>query len=108
MASFSLVGLFLALKIMLGWGNAGSRVARNTIMMNEVPNEYMGRVNSFFAAVGMLLRVSLIGLFARTVAYTGASVSLFILGGLLLLACFGVLVSRSLFTKEVPTLSKTL
>jgi MFS family permease len=107
-ASTSLVGLFLTLKIMLGWGNAGSRVARNTIMMNEVPNEYMGRVNSFFAAVGMLLRVSLIGLFARTVVYTGASISLFIMGGLLLLACFGVLVSRSLFAKEVPTLSKTL
>ncbi|MBN6187151.1 MFS transporter [Aneurinibacillus sp. BA2021] len=107
-ALFPIVGFFLMMKILLGWGNSGARVARNTIMMNEVPNEVMGRVNSFFAAVGMLLRVSLIGLFARTVAHTGASFSLLVVGGLLLLACGGVLISRSLFvSKEVPTLSKS-
>lgn len=108
-AVFPVVGFFLMMSILLGWGNSGSRVARNTIMMNEVPNEMMGRVNSFFAAVGMLLRVSLIGLFARTVTHTGASFSLLVVGGLLLLACGGVWISRSLFfPKEVPSLSKSL
>lgn len=107
-AAIPIVGLFLILKITLGWGNAGSRVARNTIMMNEVPNEVMGRVNSFFSAVGMLFRISLLGLFARTAAYTGASFSLFIVGGLLIFACAGVFISRSLFAKDVPTLSKSL
>jgi MFS family permease len=107
-AAFPLTGLFLVIKIVLGFGNAGSRVARNTIMMNEVPNEVMGRVNSFFSAVGMLIRVSLIGLFARTVSYTGASFSLLIVGSLLVMACVGVCISRSLFIKDVPTLSKSL
>ncbi len=106
-AIFPAVLLFLALDVILGWGNAGSRVARNTIMMNEVPNEFMGRVNSFFSAIGMLLRISLIGLFARTVSYTGASFSLLVMGGLLLIACIGVLISRSLFARNVPALSKT-
>ncbi|WP_164985155.1 MFS transporter [Ammoniphilus sp. CFH 90114] len=104
------VSLFLFLKIALGWGNAGARVARNTILMETVPNHLIGRVNSFFNAVGMGLRVCLIGLFSQTIVYTGASVSLSIMGIVLAFALFGVLSSRSLFTVQkadlIPATSK--
>ncbi|WP_047150717.1 MFS transporter [Aneurinibacillus tyrosinisolvens] len=107
-AAIPAVGLFLALKIMLGWGNSGSRVARNTIMMNEVPNEFIGRANSFFNAAGMLLRVGLIGIFAKVTPHTGVPFSLFIVGFLLIAACIGVIISRSLFHKSVTPAVKTL
>ncbi|GAA0361987.1 MFS transporter [Bacillus horti] len=93
-----LVPLFLAMKIALGWGNAGTRVARNTIMMEIVPNELIGRVNSFFQAVGMGMRVSLIGFFTQTIVHTGVSISLSILGMILCLAFVGVWYSKKLFT----------
>lgn len=92
-----LVWLFLVVKMFLGWGNAGARVARNTLLMETVPNSMMGRVNSFFNAVGMGFRVSLIGLFSQTISYTGASISLSIMGLLLFGALIGVFASRSAF-----------
>lgn len=90
----SVIVLFLLLKIMLGWGNSGSRVARNTILMELVPNQLNGRVNSFFNAVGMGLRVTIIGLFTQTIQYTGASASLTIVGLLLVVAAIGVVISQ--------------
>jgi len=46
---------YLAL-LLLGLGNAGSRVARASLLMHEVPNAIMGRVNVAFAGVDRLLR----------------------------------------------------
>lgn len=39
---FPLVSIFLLFKTLNGWGNAGSRVARNTILMEMVPNHLIG------------------------------------------------------------------
>ncbi|WP_134704670.1 MFS transporter [Ammoniphilus sp. YIM 78166] len=103
-----IVGLFLLLKIALGWGNAGSRVARNTILMQTVPNALIGRVNSFFNALGMGLRVGLLGLFSQTVSYSGASTSLSMMGLLLIGAFAGVLFSRSLFTVQTDVRQSTV
>ncbi|MBL0386526.1 MFS transporter [Tumebacillus sp. ITR2] len=94
---YPLTWLYMALKLVLGWGNAGTRVARNTVMMELVPNPLMGRVNSFFNAFGMGTRVLLLAIFTRTIAYTGSAMS-FVICGVLLLLCFvGVLAGRKLF-----------
>ncbi len=97
--------LFLLVKISLGFGNAGTRVARNTIMMEMVPNHLIGRVNSFFTVVGLGFRVSMIGLFTQTVKYTNASVSLSIMGFVLAIAVVGVLMSHRLFSEDKSSVS---
>jgi MFS family permease len=103
-AWFPIVGLFLLIQICLGWGNAGARVARNTIMMETVPNQLIGRVNSLFSAIGMFIRVCLLGLFSKTVAYTGTSISLSITGSLLLAAFIGIILSRKIFVEQSSSL----
>lgn len=49
---------YLAL-LMLGLGNAGSRVARGSVLLHEVPNHLMGRVNVVISATDRLLRTLL-------------------------------------------------
>lgn len=98
-----IAGLFLLLQIALGWGNAGTRVARNTMMMDMVPNQLIGRVDSFFQAIGLAIRVSLIGLFTQTIHLTGPSVSLSIVGILLVLSFAGILLNGKLFIRSHST-----
>ncbi len=50
---------YLAL-LLLGLGNAGSRVARGSVLLHEVPNAIMGRVNVVIAAVDRILRTLLL------------------------------------------------
>lgn len=47
---------FYVALLMLGLGNAGARVARGTVMLHEVPNALMGRVNVVIAAIDRLVR----------------------------------------------------
>lgn len=49
---------YLAL-IFLGLGNSGSRIARGNVVLHEVPNAIMGRVNVSIAAVERLMRMLL-------------------------------------------------
>jgi len=101
------VGVFLALKLLNGWGNAGTRVARNTIMMETVPNQMMGRVNSFFNAAGMGMRVLLLGLTTQVVALSGANTAVLILAALLVFTFSGILWGRQLFIpKQAPEQEK--
>ncbi|PWK07409.1 MFS transporter [Tumebacillus permanentifrigoris] len=100
---FPLTWLYMALKLLLGWGNAGTRVARNTVMMELVPNALMGRVNSFFNAFGMGTRVLLLAIFTRTIATTGPALSLVICCGILGVCFAGVLAGRKLFGGKEKT-----
>ncbi|WP_052475971.1 MFS transporter [Cohnella kolymensis] len=95
--SVPLVGIFLMFKTLNGWGNAGSRVARNTILMEMVPNRLIGRVNSFFNTAGMGMRVVLIAVCTQIVAFQGVRSAILLLGLLLLVSLIGLLFSRNLF-----------
>ncbi|MFI5357221.1 MAG: MFS transporter, partial [Opitutales bacterium] len=50
------VAAFYVALLLLGLGNAGTRVARGTLVMHEVPNAIMGRVNVVIFTIDRLLR----------------------------------------------------
>ncbi|MDQ0902432.1 MFS transporter [Paenibacillus sp. V4I7] len=100
---FPLVSIFLLFKTLNGWGNAGSRVARNTILMEMVPNHLIGRVNSFFNTVGMGMRVLLIGVCTQIVSFQGARTAILLLGVLLVVSLIGLIGSKPLFNVAAQT-----
>lgn len=63
------IPIFLCLMFFLALGNAGSRVARQTFMMEHIPNEYMGRVDSVIRLIGLFIRIILLALFTQLVAF---------------------------------------
>ncbi len=50
------VATFYVALLLIGLGNAGARVARGTVLLHEVPNALMGRVNVVIAAIDRLVR----------------------------------------------------
>lgn len=65
------VMLLYGLAIFHAIGNAGTRVARNVLMMEEIPNEVMGRVDSLFRLIGTGIRIVLLMLFTAGVSKAG-------------------------------------
>ena len=59
LSSVHTVATFYIALLMLGLGNAGTRVARNSVLLHEVPNAIMGRVNVVITAADRLLRTGL-------------------------------------------------
>lgn len=89
------VGGYLFMMLLIALGNAGARVARNTFMMNRIPNEIIGRVDGLLRTVGLLLRIVLLGLFTGLVSVGHIMICFTILAGILLVASsFVVVFSR--------------
>ena len=87
------IPLYLALMFFIALGNSGARVARNSFLMDEVPNELIGRVDSLFRSLGLLLRIGLIAIFTGMVS-SGLIIYCFIsLSGLLVVASIIVLLT---------------
>ncbi|WP_232695763.1 MFS transporter [Brevibacillus daliensis] len=92
--------VFITMSLLLGLGNAGSRVTRKTMMMHVIPYTLMGRVNGFLNTSGLVLRSLLLLGFTNTISFTGAIFSytlltMFMLGGLAI-----IISTRSIFKKE--------
>lgn len=51
---------FILAGALLGFGNAGCRVARSALLLRLVPNEVMGRVSGFYQILDRLLRTGLV------------------------------------------------
>lgn len=84
------VYLIYGLAIFMAMGNAGTRVARSVLMMEEVLNEIIGRVDSLFRFVGTGVRVVLLIAFTTFVSQIGVMVPFFALSLLLIGAtCIG-------------------
>lgn len=85
----TVVTFYVAL-LMLGLGNAGARVARGTVLLHEVPNALMGRVNVVIAAIDRLIRTLMqfaaIAVVVRADAVLAFGGLLTFTGGALLLA----------------------
>jgi MFS family permease len=85
---------YLAAAVLLGFGNAGCRVARSALMLNLVPNAVMGRVGVFYNLLDRVLRTILVSAMAITDVY-GAPAGYGLLTGIIVLAIAGVLVTRN-------------
>ena len=55
---------FFIANLILGLTNAGVRVLRTTYLFNHIPNSVIGRTNSVFNSLNIMVRMCLIGLFA--------------------------------------------
>lgn len=84
---------FLVAGALLGFGNAGCRVARSALLLHLVPNEMMGRVGGFFQVLDRILRTGLV--FAMGIVDThGPPAGYVVLAAVLLVAFAGVLRTR--------------
>jgi MFS family permease len=88
-------GAYYAALLLFGLGNAGSRVARNALVLHRVPNAVMGRVGMFFNAADRLLRTVLTFVCTLIVAHHGAALGFAVLLVVLLLAFAGTLATRT-------------
>ena len=59
----TLIILFIG-SFVLGVTNAGIRILRTTYIFHHVPNNLIGRVNSVFGSLNILIRLLLIGVFS--------------------------------------------
>jgi len=85
--------LYLTAALLLGFGNAGSRVARSALMLHLVPNALMGRVTVFYHLLDRLLRTVLVAAMAIIDLY-GPPSGFAVLLGLMVLAIWGALATR--------------
>lgn len=77
---------YLTLMFFIAIGNSGARVARNSFLMDHIPNEIMGRIDSLFRSIGLLMRIILLAVFTGLVSSGQITLCFLVLGGLLLLA----------------------
>ncbi|MBA2871919.1 hypothetical protein HNQ85_002209 [Anoxybacillus calidus] len=68
---------------LLAAGNAGTRVARSSLMMECIPNDKIGRVDSLFRAVGLMIRILLLSVFTGAVSLESVMMPYAILGAVL-------------------------
>lgn len=87
------IPFYLSLTFLIALGNSGARVARNSFLMDRIPNEIIGRVDSLFRTIGLLLRIILLAIFTGMVS-TGLIIYCFmILSGILIISSIFVTVS---------------
>lgn len=63
MAIYKLLWVFFIGSLILGVTNAGVRILRTTYIFNHVPNNLIGRTNSVFNSLNIMVRMILIGMF---------------------------------------------
>ena len=88
--------------LLFGFGNAGTRVARNTLLFCMVPNSVMGRVGMFFNVYDRILRTILTFVMTLVVARGSATAAFAILFAVLLTAFAGALGSRPALPAREP------
>jgi hypothetical protein len=92
------VALYLLAALLLGFGNAGSRVARASALLHLVDNKVMGRVGSFYHAYDRVLRTALTSAVIPIVAVHGARAAFAVLLVVVLLSLVVVLRTRTALT----------
>jgi MFS family permease len=94
------VPVYLFIIILLAFGNAGTRVARNSYLMDIVPNSIIGRVDSLFRTIGLAIRVILLTAFTMINTLLNVHYSFYILSGLLIISVVIVYFVKISFVKE--------
>lgn len=99
MAIVPITSVALLMMVGVGWANAGIRVNRVTFVMQEIPTELIGRVNTFFNWIGLLGRGALIAFFTWSVDALGTRWS-YASAALLLAAAFAMYLLQYQRAKE--------
>jgi MFS family permease len=90
---FRYSGFYFAAVTLLGFGNAGCRVARSALVLNLIPNEVMGRVTVFYNLFDRMMRTGLVASLS-IIDVLGPPAGFLILLIVVLIAYVGVLKSR--------------
>ncbi len=85
--------VYLVAGALIGFGNAGCRVARSALLLHVVPNEVMGRVGGFYQVFDRILRTALVMSLA-IIDTQGPPAGFLLLTVVFLLAFAGVLRTR--------------
>lgn len=85
--------VYLSLMLFLAIGNSSTRVARNSFLMDHIPNNIIGRVDSLFRTLGLLIRILLLALFTEMVSSELIIYCFIVLSGILLLSLVLVVMS---------------
>jgi MFS transporter, DHA3 family, macrolide efflux protein len=82
------VGIFFVFSFLVGITNAGARVLRTTYLFNHISNDVIGRTNSVFNVINILLRSLFLLLFSLAWFSTGSNITwtYFICGTFVLIA----------------------
>jgi hypothetical protein len=92
-AIFRQPAVYLVMGALMGFGNAGCRVARSALMLHAIPNAIMGRVGIFYSALDRLLRTVLVGAMG-VIDWYGPPSGFLVLAAVLVLALASTLHSR--------------
>jgi MFS family permease len=92
---------YLCAGALLGFGNAGCRVARSALLLHLVPNAVMGRVGGFYQVLDRVLRTALV-LAMGIIDAHGPPVGFALLAAVLLLALAGALRTRAAARPAIP------
>jgi len=92
---FPTITFYLLAALLLGFGNAGSRVARSAAILHLIDKKVMGRVNSFFYASDRVLRTVFTSAVIAIVTSGGARPAFALLLALVLAGLVAVWQSRS-------------
>jgi MFS family permease len=93
------IPIFYLLTIFTAFGNAGTRVARNSFMMEVVPNDKIGRVDGLFRVVGLSFRIALLATFTKNISDSNVLVSFGILNTILVIAAMIVFLTVKRISK---------
>jgi MFS family permease len=99
------VPVYLVFISLLAFGNAGTRVARNSFLMDSVPNQIIGRVDSLFRTIGLAIRVLLLSIFTVVNAKLEIDYSFYILAGLLILSWIVIILTNNPTKKSSQIIS---
>jgi MFS family permease len=94
------VPVYLVLIALLAFGNAGTRVARNSFLMDSVPNQIVGRVDSLFRTIGLAIRILLLSTFTYINTNFDVQNSFYVLAGLLVISLVVVFMTKKPFLKQ--------
>ncbi|MFD2443007.1 MFS transporter [Bacillus sp. CGMCC 1.16607] len=101
-----IVPLYLVFISLLAFGNAGTRVARNSYLMDSVPNQIVGRVDSLFRTIGLGIRVLLLTLFTYVNSELQVHYSFYALAALLITSLVIVIFTKNTSQKKADIILK--
>ena len=86
MSMYKILWIFFLGNFILGITNAGVRILRTTYLFNHVPNNLIGRTNSVFNSLNIMIRMLLIGIFALPFFHINDNIRFGYLIGVLIIA----------------------